>query len=215
MPQQRLTHFKTRAELERSITPLFAEQGEVIPWTWFDTQTYTSAASTQLDFFQTVQSDKTLGNMQAAGQMPNPMYFDIYHLGFQFNLAPSVVAAGAALTQPGAVNDAHGLSLGAVSLQIAQKSYWESKIFMCPSGSFLVASMAAAGPAGGATQVQIKEYAQNAGDPRKRNNFWGGITIPPNQNFLVRCNWSAALTLQGGNTGIVCQLDGYLYRRVL
>ncbi len=34
--------------------------------------TYTSGTTTQLDFFQTVQTDRVLGNMQAAGQIPAP-----------------------------------------------------------------------------------------------------------------------------------------------
>jgi len=216
MPQVRLAHFKTQEELQRSITPLFAAQGEVIPWVWFDSATYVSGTTTQLDFFQTVQADKTLGNMQAAGQIPAPMYYDLYHLGIYLNLPPTALAIAATLTPAtGALNDAHGLILGSVSFAVAQKNYFESKIYMCPAGAGLNHNVAVYGTLT-APNAQAYQIAQNGmPDPRARNCFWGGLTIPHNQNFLVRLNWSAALTLAAGNTAISISLDGYLYRRVL
>ena len=216
MPNVRLLHFKTKDELAQSITPLFASQGEVIPWVWFDTNTYTSATTTQMDNFQTVPTDRTLGNMQAAGQIPAPMYYDLYHLSTYLNVAPSALAIAATLTPlTGAVVDVHNLIIGAVSLQIAQKVYFEGKIYMCPSGGGVNPFFAAYGTLT-APQGQAVQFGQNGvPDPRARNNFWGGITIPHNQNFLVRYNWSAALTLASGNTAITTYVDGYLYRRVL
>ncbi len=216
MPNVRLLHFKTREELAQSITPLFASQGEVIPWIWFDSNTYTSGTTTQMDSFQTVPTDRTLGNMQAAGQIPAPMYFDLYHLSIYLNVAPTALAIAATLTPlTGAVQDVHNLIIGAVTFSIAQKVYFEAKVYMCPAGAGSNPAVAAYGtltaPAGQSVQT-----AQNGfPDPRARNNFWGGITVPHNQNLLVRKNWSAALTLAGGNTAITDHLDGYLYRRVL
>ena len=136
MPNVRLLNFKTREQLQNSLTPLFASQGEVVPWIWWDTQTYTSGATTSLDFFQNVQTDKTLGNMQASGQIPAPMYYDLYHLGYYLAIPPTALAIAATLTPAtGALQDMHGLILGSVSFQIAQKTYFESKIFMCPAGA--------------------------------------------------------------------------------
>jgi hypothetical protein len=216
MPNVRLLHFKTKEELAQSITPLFASQGEVIPWIWFDSNTYTSGTTTQMDNFQTVPTDRTLGNMQAAGQIPAPMYFDLYHISTYLNTAPTALAIAATLTPlTGALQDVHNLIIGALSFQIAQKVYFESKIYMCPAGAGLNPAVAAYGTLT-APQGQAVQYAQNGNaDPRARMNVWGGITIPHNQNFLVRYNWSAALTLAGGNTAITTHLDGYLYRRVL
>jgi len=216
MPNVRLLHFKTREELASSITPLFASQGEVVPWIWWDTQTYTSGTTTSLDFFQSVQTDKTLGNMQASGQIPAPMYYDLYHLSYYLAIPPTALAIAATLTPAtGALQDMHGLILGSVSFQIAQKVYFESKIFMCPAGSGQNPFVSTYGTLT-APQAQAYQITQNgAPDPRARNNFWGGITIPHNQNFLVNSRWSAALTLTGGNPLITTYLDGYLYRRVL
>lgn len=222
MPMVRLLHFKTKEELAASITPLFASQGEVIPWIWYDTPgtvaapSYTSALTTQLDFFQTVQPDKVRGNMQAQGQIPAPMYFDLYHLSMYIATPPSALALAATLTPlTGALQDVFGLVAGSVSFVIAQKAYFESKIFMCPAGAGLNPMVATYGTVA-APLAQAVQYAQNGmPDPRARNNFWGGLSIPHNQNFLVRLNWSTALTLGAGNTDLTCYLDGYLYRRVL
>lgn len=216
MPNVRLLHFKTREELAQSITPLFASQGEVIPWIWFDTNTYISGTTTQMDNFQSVPTDRTLGNMQAAGQIPAPMYYDLYHLSTYLNVAPTALAIAVTLTPlTGAVQDVHNLIIGAFELKIAQKEYFQGKIYMCPAGGGMNARVAAYGTLT-APNAQSVQTAQNgAPDPRSRNNFWGGLTIPHNQNFLVRYNWSAALTLAGGNTGITTYIDGYLYRRVL
>jgi hypothetical protein len=183
---------------------------------WFDTNTYTSGTTTQMDNFQTVQTDRTLGNMQAAGQIPAPMFYDLYHISTYLNIAPTALAIAATLTPlTGALQDCHNLIIGAVSLIIAQKTYFEGKIYMCPAGAGVNPFVAMTGTLT-APQVQAVQFGQNGiPDPRARNNFWGGLTIPHNQNFNVRYNWSAALTLAGGNTLISTYLDGYLYRRVL
>ena len=161
MPNVRLLHFKTREELAQSITPLFASQGEVIPWVWWDTQSYVSGTTTQLDFLQAVQTDKTLGNMQAAGQIPAPMYFDLYHLSYYIATPPSALALAATLTpSTGALNDVHGLILGTALLNIAQKDYFQSKIYMCPAGGGVNPFAAVYGTVA-APLAQAIQFAQN------------------------------------------------------
>ena len=207
---------KTFNQLRRGITPMIPGQPEMIPWQWFDTQTYVSGTTTQLDFFSTVQSDKVLGNMEAAGQIPSPMFFDLYHLGVFMNVPPAELGGAALLSgAAGAINDVHTLSIGSIELNIAQKTYWKGKIFMCPAGAGAAARLAIAGTYT-ADRSQALDYATN-GDPnlKNRNDFFGMITIPHNQNFFIRCNWTSALTLNNGNTGLIITMDGYLYRRVL
>lgn len=217
MANVRNKQVKTWAQLRQSIAPMLPGEPERIPWTWFDSATYTSGTTTQLDFFQTLQTDRVLGNMQAAGQIPAPMYFDLHHLGIYFQLRPSGVADAApvAAIQTGALDDAVQLLNGSVLFQIAQKDYWSGKISQCPPGLGGWGIIAPTGSSA-ATTIDTTEHGTNGfPDLRNRNNFWGDLTIPHNQNFLVRLNWTAALTLQGGNTTIVAFLDGYLYRRVL
>ena len=136
--------------------------------------------------------------------------------GVARQLVTEALAVAATLTPlTGALQDCHNLILGAITMNIAQKSYFEGKIYMCPAGGGVNPFIAISGVFT-APLIQAASFGQNGvPDPRARNNFWGGITIPHNQNFLVRYNWSAALTLAGGNTAITTYLDGYLYRRVL
>jgi len=215
MPNIKPHRLKTFAQLRRGVTPLVPGQPEVIPWVWYDTQTYTSGSTTQLDFFTSVQSDKVRGNMEAAGQIPAPMFFDLYHMKVAFHLPPGDTAVAAAMPITGVVNDAHNLSLGSIELVIAQKVYWKGKIYQCPAGGGIHPIFDITGTYT-ATDGDLFQYATNGlPDIRNVNNFFGMITIPHNQSFFVRCTWSAALTLANGNTDIAVSLDGYLYRRVL
>lgn len=215
MPNLKPTRLKTFAELRRGITPLIPGQPEMIPWVWYDSQTYTSGTTTQLDFFTSVQSDKVLGNMEAAGQIPAPMFFDLYHLTVYFDIVPSAVAVGATASNDGALDDVALLSRGSVELQIAQKIYFKDKIYACPAGGGIYGGVSNAGTYTATDGDQYQFAANGYPHANNKNNFFGMITIPHNQSFFVRMNWSSALTLNNGNTTIVSRLEGYLYRRVL
>ena len=218
MPNVRLKSVPTNDQLNNVVTPIAPGQPEGIAWTWFDTQTYTSTTTTQIDFFQAIQTDKTLGNIQAQGQMPNPMFFQLYHIMVYIDIGPSGLAVAATIGTPllGALNDVRNLINGSLTLNIAQKDYYQSKISMNPGGIGVGSAQLANAGTYTATDGDQIQYGNNgAADIRARNCFWGLIVIPPTQNFYVRMNWSAALTLNNGNTPIVCALDGYLFRRVL
>jgi hypothetical protein len=188
----------------------------VIPWVWYDSATYTSTTTTSLDFFSTVQTDKVIGNMEAAGQIPAPMYFQIFHLGIYPLIEPLAVNIGdGTMLQLGASNDMFNLLAGNADLQIAQKSYWNAPIFLCPPGAGVEAAVTAMGTYTAESSSTFEVATNGVADLRNRNNFWGMIVIPHNQNFRLRCTWSAALTLAAGNSVIRAYLDGYLYRRVL
>jgi hypothetical protein len=184
--------------LKQSITPMIPGEGERIPWQWYHRQTYTDNATTTLSFFNAVGVPTTT-NMQAAGQIPAPMYFDIYHLGIYFDQITSILA----------MDDIVNLLDGQAVLSIAQKTYWESMIWSLPAGA------GAYGNVDNGTVATAISIAQNGvTDIRARQTFWGDITIPHNQNFSVTLNWAAAVNLVA-NIDIICFLEGYLYRRVL
>jgi len=215
MPLQHTKHVKTLQELAAGITPLIPGQPERIPWTWFDTQTYTTAVTSQLDFFQSVNADKVLSNMVAAGQIPSPQYFDLYQCSIAYLTPVSIAAAGAVANANGAINDVRNLSNGSASFQVANKDYWQGPQFALPCGGGPYTDMSLAGTYT-AGQGQFAQFANNgAPDLRNRYSFWGDITLPHNQNFLWRLNWSAPITLNVGSTLIKVWMDGYLYRRVL
>lgn len=215
MPLQHSNKVKTLQELAVSITPMIPGQLERIPWTWFDTQTYTSGTTVSLDFFQTVNNDKNLSNMTAAGQIPAPQFFDLYQCSVAYLTPASIAAAGAIATSVGAINDVRSLSNGAAVFSVADKQYWQGPQFAlpCGGGPAGVASLSGTYTAG---QGQVIQHANNGNaDLRNRYSFWGDITLPHNQNFLWRLTWTAPITLALGNTSVRVWMDGYLYRRVL
>lgn len=190
-------------------------QPERIPWTWFDTLTYTSGTTVTLDFFQAVNADKNLSNMVAAGQIPSPQFYDIYHAAIAYLLPASAPAFAAALAAAGAWTDIRNLSNGSAIFQIANKDYWQGPQMALPAGGGPSGFTAISGTFA-APNVAVQQLANNGvPDLRNRYNFWGDETIPHNQNFLWRLTWSAPITLDAGNSLIKMWMDGYLYRRVL
>ena len=205
---------KTIQELAAGITPMLPGQPERIPWTWFDTQTYTTAVTTTLDFFQSVNADKNLSNMVAAGQIPAPQFFDLYHASIAYLIPVTASAIVAAPTSAGAITDVRTLSNGAAVLTIADKNYWQGSQFMLPCGGGPQAFMSNVGTVAAPNFAQYN-YANNGdSDLRNRYNYWGDITLPANQNFVWRLTWSAPITLFATSL-IRVWMDGYLYRRVL
>jgi hypothetical protein len=215
MPNQRPKSMKSFAELQRSVTPMLGNEGERVPWTWFHRVNYVSGTTTQLTFFN-VTGVPTTTNMDAGGQIPAPMYYDIYHLGIYFDLPVSTLNAAGTLTiQGGALNDVVNLSDGIARLTVAQKLQFFSPIWQLPPGVGAFGQLAAAGTFTAEDYNVFQQGTQGVPDLRNRYNFWGDITLPHNQSFFLQLDWAAAVTLNNGNTDIIAILDGYLYRRVL
>lgn len=216
MPQQHPRGVKTVQELAAGITPMLPGQPERIPWTWFDSQTYTSGTTVTLDFFQATNADKNLSNMVAAGQLPSPQFFDLYHTAICYLVPPSIIAAADPTALTGASFDVNLLTQGAAIFQIANKEYWEGPqlALPCGGGPVPVVSLSSTETAG---EGQAYQFATNGQpDLRNRYNFWGDITIPHNQNFRWRLTWTAAITFAPATDRIIkIWMDGYLYRRVL
>lgn len=215
MPLQHPKNVKTVQELAAGITPMLPGQPERIPWTWFDTQSYVSGTTVTLDFFQNVNADKNLSNMVAAGQIPSPQFFDIYHCAICYLLPVSAPAAAAAPSAAGSWTDVRNLSNGAAIFQIANKDYWQGAQLNLPCGGGPFGDISTSATFAAPNSSTVQNANNGFPDLRNRYSFWGDITIPHNQNFLWRLTWSAPITLQAGNSLIKVIMDGYLYRRVL
>lgn len=210
---------KTIQELTAGITPMLPGQPERIAWTWFDSQLYVSGTTVSLQFFQTINADKNLSNMVAAGQIPSPQFYDLYHCSVAYLIPFSAVVP--TVTAPpltGQLFDVDRLSQGAALLNIANKDYWQGSQFMLPAGGGPSGSITgyATGTEATAFSGTAQYYTNGLPDLRNRYNFWGDITIPANQNFVWGLTWSAPLTFAPStNRYIRIWMDGYLYRRVL
>lgn len=191
-------------------------QPERIAWSWFDTQSYVSGTTSSLDFFQSVNTDKNLSNMVAAGQIPSPQFYDLYHASICYLIPFSALAAADPLAITGALNDVDRLSQGAALLKVADKDYWSGPQLALPCGGGPDARISMSSTETAGEQAALQFATNGNPDLRNRYNFWGDITIPPNQNFIWRLTWPAPLTLAPSvNRNIKVWMDGYLYRRVL
>ena len=90
---------KTWAQLRAMLTPERADQPESLPYSLYDTQTYVSGTTTRLTFFQSVQTDRTLSNMETSGTLPQPQFFEVHKLFIDVLSRPSTNAAAAPLGQ--------------------------------------------------------------------------------------------------------------------
>jgi hypothetical protein len=206
---------KTYDDLALQAVPQNAKQPEVVPAVFYDTQTYTSAATTLLTFFQTGNSDVSLSNMPQGGTLPQPQYFEIHRLFLEFLGRPTVSAAAGTIPQAGLVDDVNQLLVSGRGYSIFSLS---SKSFPAIPLSFLgapggvqdgVMGVLSGTTAGSASQV--KEYGHNANNGGFPVN--GQWLIPPSQSFQAVLAWPAALTLTG-NVSIRLSMMGNLYRRV-
>ncbi len=172
----------------------------------YDTQTYTSAATTSLDFFAAINADKSLSNMEAAGQFPAPQVFNIYGINADLWTAAPISTNAALL---GDLNDLFLLLLVGRprwTFTLQNKIYGPYPLTLLhatggPSG-YLQATTAAAG----STQAGINM-------PHGGWNYNGSITIPAQTSFQFNVTWQAAQTLTA-NWLLRVSMSGILSRAV-
>lgn len=189
----------------------FGGQKEVIGWTWWDTVTYVSAATTALRFFNAVRATTDLSNMEVAGQLAAPKAFLIRAPLLYVKQRPeATVAAATGATQTGSLDDVVQLiNTGVATLTIGNKTYGQWPLWKLLAGGGAYGQMAT-----GDIDVVV-QYA-NVGKPDNRVTY--SVTKPiflaPQINFVVDVAWPAALTLALGDTPLTFALDGDLIRPV-
>lgn len=203
---------KTVAELNAIGKPNGAKS-EAIPYVIYDTQQYPAAGSAAgLQFFLTQQADQTLGNLQTAGILPQPQWFEIHCVYCDFLGVPVIRAAGAAATTAAGQLDDIELVLKTAratwELNIAQKSYGVMPL------TFLHASGGAVGFYAGAFTATTQV---NQGNNGIQGTGWapnGSIVIPPTQGFNVTLRFQPTLVPISVATYIRISLVGVLHRAV-
>lgn len=201
---------RTRPALNRQAQPTSAKEPEALPWVLFDTQAWTSTTTITQTYFQAVQNDKTLGNMEGPGQLPEPQYFEIHYIGADFLLSPNSVASIAAA---GPLNDIAQFLFG-------QRGVFTFDVSNKKVGPFPLSFLhASGGPTGylaitNAAAAQKNEFANN-GIFDGGFCVGGSILIPPKVGFDVIVTLAAAATLQTTPLNVRIWMAGALYRRVL
>ena len=204
---------KTKAQLMRLANPEMANQPEVLPWILYDTQVFTSASTTSLSFFTTLQTNKSLGNMESAGQLPDPQFFEMHYIGCDI-MRVVTTAAGAT---PGAIDDIQkvlfgdagtGADAGRFTFTMSNKRFGPFPL------SFCHASGGATGFGWGTfTAEESLQYGNNS-IPDGGFYCGGTIIIPPKIGFDVTLDWGGTIPL-ASNVAVRMNLVGVLHRRVL
>lgn len=196
------------AVVEAQATPPSGGAEESIWHQAYDSQTFTSATTTRMVFFQTANSDRTLSNMDNGGSFPRPQKLRIFNICFD---VLSIVPVSTSATLTGVLNDLALLIFGS-----AQRPTWTLNISQKAYGPY---SLTTLGGTGGPTGfgfsgdgAEIIQFAKN--DPSGGWNYFGRVTIPEQVNFLVEVNYAATATLTENK---ICRLSlfGVLNRRSL
>src|SRR5215470_6449279 len=107
---------------------------EIVPHHLYDTLSYTSATTVQLDFFQQTNVAKSISDIQQPGMLPNPQSFLIQTIGIYFRTIPNLAATAAA----GETNDMVLLvNTGIMLITIGTKTYGPFPLWKLPPGSFV------------------------------------------------------------------------------
>ena len=188
---------------------------ETINWTLYDTVSYVSGTSTSLNFFNAIRANKSLGNMEVAGQLAAPKAFFLRAWRFYVKFRPRMTAAvAAANVQTGVFDDLCQLiNTGVLSFTVGSKLYCEFPLWVVTAG---------AGPQGVITFVSsgpstsgALSYAQNGiADPRAVFSLSKPLFIQPQINFVANLQWSSSLTLASGDTELQLVMDGDIIRPV-
>ncbi len=183
---------------------------EVIPAVLYSTKTYTSATTTLLTFFDTVQGARPdLTNMQQPNMLPNPESFLLENLRIYTKQRVESDDSGA---PPPSVNVASQfddviqlVSQGILNLKIGNKQYGPWPLWMLPANSFVKGAFASGTDA-------LLNYGQVDGVlyPLQPN-----LMIAPLQQFTVTLAWpGGALTLANATVDIEILFDGKMARAV-
>lgn len=198
----------SKAALDALANPMLANQPEAVIWTLWDTQSAVSGLTT-LTYFTTVQAAPQDGDLETAGQLPDPQYFQVWGVGF--DVLQDITNIAAADQSPGPWRDTNRLVMqgrGMLLFTISTKPY-----VRVPT-SFLHGS---GGVTGGAVYFGAAsngiQYANNS-IPDGGYYTGGAVVIPPKQAFSAQITYPAAVTLAATvNTRL--WLYGVLFRRVL
>lgn len=199
-----------KAAVEAAATPPSGNAQEAIWHQLYDTQTFTSAATTVMTFFANTNADKTLSNLEQGGTLPRPQSLQIYDITLDIMLAAPVSTAAGGVA--GVLNDLALLLLGS-----GQRPTWTLSISSKNYGPYSLTTLhGTGGPTGFGwgtfTAEESIQFAKN--DPGAGWNYFGRVIIPEQVSFGLTINYAATATLTG-DARFRASLFGVLNRRVL
>ena len=202
-------------QLDAMSRPGNAEQPEALPWILFDTQTFVSGTTTRLEFFTTLQTNKSLGNLDLAGSLTRGEFFMIHSIGLDILVPPLLSAT--ATPEIGAISEVYELLFGDAATG-GDSGRFSFNMLSKNIGPFPLSFLhASGGPTGfgwagdTATGQEAASYANNGifdgGFP------FGKLVIAPNTQFSLVLEWGGAVTLVA-DRALRVWMNGVKYRPV-
>lgn len=198
-----------KAAVEAAATPPSGNAQEAIWHQVYDTQSFVSATTTRLVFFQAANADRTLSNMEQGGTLPRPQSLQLHNITCDL-LSAAPVSTGAGIV--GILDDLSRLLLGT-----AQRPTWTLTISQKSYGPYSLSVLhGTGGPIGGVNGTQAAgtsiQWARTSDAPGW--NYFGRVIIPEQVSFSLETNWAATATITG-DVRVRISLFGVLNRRVL
>lgn len=199
---------RSRQAVLNAATPPSGRSQEAIWDQRYDTQTYPTTGVTSLTFFSAVNPDKTLSNMEAAGQFPAPQTFQIHQICL--DVFPAAAGISTSTSVAGNVDDMQKILLqarGTWMLTLSSKNY----------GPYSLTTLHATGGAQGFISSTVATSSQQ----HARNevsagwNYCGGLIIPEQTSFSVTVAFQGTLVTVATAHLLRLSLFGALQRRVL
>jgi hypothetical protein len=206
---------KGAATLAADATPTSGTDLEALPWDLHAVDTTSFATATKgivSVFYQTVNTDKTLGNMESAGQLPSPQWFEI--AGYACDILAIPSAATTAASAIGALADIANIL----------KTVYAAFFFTLSNKNYGTFPLTLAHCSGGEVGTGYGTFAAPTSIEQGNNGipdggWWidGAIVIPSQQNFslTIITTTGTATTLTQTPMPVRSNLWGVLHRRVL
>lgn len=194
-------------ELLRRGSPTSVSEPEAFRDVIYDTQSVTST-TTSLTFFNTLQTDKTLGNLAQAGALPAAQFFAIAAISAELLVIPAAggAAGGVGVSDPAVVFVTERPTF---TLTVSDKPYGPVPLVYAGSAGGL--SMDGFGTT--TADTNAAGLAQNAGNG---GYFLGNtVILMPNVQFSLTVNFAAAPSTISTSRNLRITLHGTRYRRVV
>lgn len=198
---------KSKEELLKITNPNDASQPESIPWVYYDTQSVATATQAPMSYFAQTQSDRTLSNLEQAGTIPDPFFFEIEAFNCDFFTHPSNAAPVG-----GAIDDLCSILFDGRAtfvFSIAGKEYLRVPLTYLHASGGPQAVISATLTAPSAMQFALNGIVDGG--------FYVGkkIVLPPKQSFQAQIVYGANVTLATSPRQLRVCMAGVLHRRVL
>ncbi len=202
----------SKQQLDAIANPTFANQPEVVPWQLYDTQSVANAAAGPFVYYQTINADKTLSNMEGPGQLPDPQYLIVQYVAADVLQIPTVTAQ--ASEPAGAISNIENLlktARATFEFNMSNKRYGPFSLTMTAATGGATGFGYGYGTSANGTGVQ---WGNNGVPGTGGYPFSGALVIPPKIGFDITVRLAVAATLTA-TVNLRISMVGPLYRRVL